>query len=252
MALLHCPFAGSCHVHPDGTVTGPPFARPSPTMAPTRPCLSPHMPWTPRAPRSPPATRPSPVCAPSPSTARWPSVSTASWPPLPQVVAGSDVQVSAPTSSTYWRFQAGATTGVGPLLHNARCGPDRLLPVRNRHRARCAALGGSSSYLGTPTSLEYDVSGGRARNYTGGRLFGVRHGRPRRSWKHPREVSGGRRPGSVRIPHPRRSRHFQRASLLFHQGPHLLVVHHRRTRRALTHTHQVPRCRGGPAGTASR
>ena len=36
---------------------------------------------------------------------------------------------------------------------------------------RYAALGGSSSFLGNPTGTEYDVAGGRGRNYSGGRLY---------------------------------------------------------------------------------
>ena len=36
---------------------------------------------------------------------------------------------------------------------------------------RYAALGGSSSFLGNPTGTEYDIAGGRGRNYAGGRLY---------------------------------------------------------------------------------
>jgi uncharacterized protein with LGFP repeats len=34
-----------------------------------------------------------------------------------------------------------------------------------------AELGGESSFLGRPTTTEYDIAGGRARNYAGGRLY---------------------------------------------------------------------------------
>lgn len=34
-----------------------------------------------------------------------------------------------------------------------------------------AALGAGKSFLKSPTSLEYDVVGGRVRNYLGGRLY---------------------------------------------------------------------------------
>jgi uncharacterized protein with LGFP repeats len=89
-----------------------------------------------------------------------------------QVVAGSDVQVSAPTSSTYWRFQSWSDDGAP--VHSFTM-PDADLTVGARYEtaieAKYTGLGGSSSYLGTPTSLEYDVADGRARNYTRGRLF---------------------------------------------------------------------------------
>ena len=172
MALLHCPFAGSCHRHPDSTVTGPSFSAPftdhgaDTTMLVTAHAVDSKGATVAASYEAKPRVRTLAIDSPVAVSVNGELAASA------QVVAGSDVQVSAPTSSTYWRFQSWSDDGAP--VHSFTM-PDADLTVAARYEtaieAKYTALGGSSSYLGTPTSLEYDVAGGRARNYTRGRLF---------------------------------------------------------------------------------
>ena len=89
-----------------------------------------------------------------------------------QVVANSLVQVSAPATSSYWQFQSwsdGGTSTHSFTMPNA----DRTLTASylTAIDQRYAALGGTRSALGKATTAEYDVAGGRARNYANGRIY---------------------------------------------------------------------------------
>jgi uncharacterized protein with LGFP repeats len=89
-----------------------------------------------------------------------------------EAVTGSTNSVDAPAEHGYWRFVAWADGG--PRLREVTM-PARDLSLTARYRtaidARYAALGGASSFLGAPTGSEYDISGGRARDFRGGRLY---------------------------------------------------------------------------------
>ena len=171
-ALLHCPFAGSCHRHPDGTVTGPTFSAPftdhgsDTTMLVTAHAVDSKGATVATTYEAKPRLRTLAISSPVAVTINGATAASA------QVVAGSDVQVGAILTSTYWRFQS--WSDGGEPVHSFTM-PDADLAASARYETAIAAMyaasGGSSSLLGTPTSLEYDVAGGRARNYTGGRIF---------------------------------------------------------------------------------
>ncbi|MCW2866737.1 MAG: Glucose/sorbosone dehydrogenase, partial [Marmoricola sp.] len=171
-SLRHCPFAGSCHRHPGVTVRGPAYDQPftdhgsdtvmvvtaravdsSGAVASTTYVASPRL---------------HRVAVDSPVAVTVNGVTTSS----AEVVAGSQVQLSAPRSSSYWHFTRWSDRGApthGFTMPDADT--TRTATYTTAIASRYAALGGSRSYLGQPTGAEYDVTGGRARNYTGGRLF---------------------------------------------------------------------------------
>ncbi len=170
MALRHCPFAGSCHLHPDSTVTGPSYSHSFTDHGADTDMLV-----TVRAEDSKgaivsetyvakPTVRTLAVNSPVAVNINDSTAASA------QVVAGSTVQVNAP-STPYWEFESWSDDG--DAAHSFTM-PDADLTLTAQYRsalAKYAALGAVSSFLGTPTSAEYDVAGGRARNYTGGRVY---------------------------------------------------------------------------------
>jgi uncharacterized protein with LGFP repeats len=171
-ALLHCPFAGSCHEHPEGTVPGPSYAHEftdhgaDTTMLVTarvRDSLGAVASTTYEAR---PTVRTLAVNSPAPVAINGATAASA------QVVAGSAVQLNAPLTSAYWRFQSWSDGGAAAHSFTMP-DADRTLSASyiTAIAMRYAALGGSASYLGNPTSTEYDVAGGRARNFNGGRLY---------------------------------------------------------------------------------
>lgn len=170
-ALEHCPFAGSCHLHPDGATTGPTYAQPftdhgsDTTMVVTVHAEDGDGAVTTTtydaAPRLHTLVVDSPVAV---TVNGVPAVAA-------EVVAGSEVQLDAPSTSSYWEFR-GWSDG-GPAAH-AFTMPDGDLRLVARYRsaiARAYAALGRAAFLGEPTSPEYDVTGGRARNYVHGRLL---------------------------------------------------------------------------------
>ncbi len=171
-ALLHCPFAGSCHLHPDGTLTGPSYSQPftdhgsDTTMLVSARTVDSKGATATAAYEAKPTLRTLAVNSPVAVSINGATVASA------QVVAGSTVQVDAPLTSTYWQFSSWSDGGAAShslTMPNA----DRTLTAsyRTAIEAKYAGLGGSSSFLGSPTTVEYDIAGGRARNYTGGRLY---------------------------------------------------------------------------------
>ncbi|GAA2156787.1 glucose/arabinose dehydrogenase [Humibacillus xanthopallidus] len=172
-SLLHCPFAGSCHLHPDADpVTGPTYSKPfTDHGADTTMLVTAHVADSKGATAT--ATyeaRPTlrTIAVNSPVAVNINGVTAAS----AQVVAGSSVELAAPVTSTYWSFSSWSDGGAAT---HATTMPDADLTISARYTTaidtKYAALGGSSSFLGGPTTPEYDVAGGRARNYTGGRLY---------------------------------------------------------------------------------
>jgi glucose/arabinose dehydrogenase len=171
-ALLHCPFAGSCHRHPESAETGPSYSAPftdhgaDTTMLVTARAVDSKGATITASYEARPRVRTLAINSPVAVSVNGELRASA------EVVAGSEVQVSAPTSTGYWRFQSWSDAGAA--VHSFTMpDADRTLAARYETaiEAKYTALGAGSSYLGTPTSLEYEVAGGRARNYTGGRLF---------------------------------------------------------------------------------
>ncbi len=171
-ALLHCPFAGSCHRHPEGTETGPSYSREytdhgaDTTMLVTARVQDSLGAVATRIFEARPTVRTVAVNSPVPVSINGVIAASAS------VVAGSQVQLSAPASSAYWRFQGWSDGGAAAHAFTMP-DADRTLTATyvTAIDQRYAALGGASSSLGTPSGTEYDVAGGRARNYAGGRLY---------------------------------------------------------------------------------
>ena len=171
-ALRHCPFAGSCHLHPDGTTTGSSYTRPftdhgnDTTMLVTARAVDDVGATATVTYEAVPRLRTLTVR--SPVGIGVNGVLTAS----AEVVTGSVVQLKAPVRSSYWTFRDWSDGGAA--AHSFTM-PGKDLTLTARYRSaisrRYADLGGRDSFLGTPTSPEYDVAGGRARNYTGGRLY---------------------------------------------------------------------------------
>ena len=170
-ALLHCPFAGSCHLHPDGTVTGPTYSQPftdhgsDTTMLVTARATDSHGATATTTFEAKPTLRTLAVNSPVAVAINGVVASSA------QVVAGSAVQLGAPLGSSYWQF-TGWSDGRAATHSLVMPNADVTLSARYRTAidARYSAPGIASS-LGRPTTAEYDVAGGRARNFTAGRLF---------------------------------------------------------------------------------
>ena len=171
-SLRHCPFAGSCHRHPGDTRTGSAYdegftdhgsdtvmvvtARATDSVgavASTTYVASPRL-------------RRVAVDSPVAATVDGETTSTA------QVVVGSRVQVGVPATSSYWQFTRWSDGGRATHAFTMP-DADRTLTATftTAISRRYAALGGARSALGRPTGAEYDVPGGRARTYTGGRLL---------------------------------------------------------------------------------
>ncbi len=172
-ALLHCPFAGSCHRHPEGAqTTGPSYSHEftdhgaDTTMLVTASVQDSQGAVASTTFEAKPSLRTVTVNSPVPVSINGETAASA------QVVAGSLVQLNAPLTSSYWAFQSWSDAGAAAhsfTMPNA----DRTLTASylTQIAKKYAALGGSASSLGNPTTAEYDVAGGRARNYSGGRLY---------------------------------------------------------------------------------
>ena len=170
-ALKHCPFPNSCHLHPDDTVTGSTYSRPftdhgaDATMLVTVHAEDSHGAAAVATYEAQPTLRRLVVKSPVAISINGDAA------PSAQLVAGSTVHVDAPADS-YWRFRRWSDGGAP--AHSFTM-PDADLTLTAAYRSPIAdkytALGAGSSFLGGPTSAEYEVAGGRARNYTGGRLY---------------------------------------------------------------------------------
>jgi glucose/arabinose dehydrogenase len=171
-ALLHCPFAGSCHLHPEGTVTGGLYSQPftdhgsDTTMLITAHAEDSRGATATATYEAKPTLRT--VAVNSPVAVSINGVTAAS----AQAVAGSVVELNAPVTSSYWRFSSWSDGGAA--THSVTM-PDRDLTLAATYSTaidqKYTQLGAGSSFLGQPTTTEYDIAGGRARNYVGGRLY---------------------------------------------------------------------------------
>jgi glucose/arabinose dehydrogenase len=171
-ALLHCPFAGSCHLHPDGTRTGADYDEAftdhgsDTTMVVTARVTDSKGAVATSTYTAEPRLRTLTVQSPVPVNVNGLPAAAAA------VVAGSDVELDAPLSSSSWQF-TGWSNGK-PATHSLTM-PDSDLTLTASYVSaidvKFRDLGGASGVLGSATTAEYDVAGGRARNYTGGRIY---------------------------------------------------------------------------------
>ena len=172
-ALLHCPFAGSCHRHPEGTDSiGPTYSHEftdhgaDTTMLITAYTQDTRGAVASKTYEAKPSLRTITVTSAVPVSINGEAASSA------QVVAHSVVQLNAPLKSSYWVFNGWSDSGAA--AHSITMpDADRTLTAAyvTAIAKRYAALGSSKSYLGSPSGAEYAVADGRARNYKGGRLY---------------------------------------------------------------------------------
>jgi glucose/arabinose dehydrogenase/PKD repeat protein len=172
LSLLHCPFAGSCHIHPESTSTGAVFeAQFTDHGADTTMVI----------------TASVTDAAGATSRARYearPDLHTlAVNAPVPvlingaeqvsvQAVTGSTNSVEAPATRSYWQFVSWSDGGA--RTHQLTMPAADLTLIATYRTAidiRYLQLGGLASLLGSPTSREYDVRGGRARDFQRGRMY---------------------------------------------------------------------------------
>ncbi|WP_270889968.1 PQQ-dependent sugar dehydrogenase [Pedococcus sp. 5OH_020] len=171
-AIRHCPLADSCHLHPDTVVTGATYSQPftdhgsDTTMLITAHAEDSKGATTSVTYQAKPTLRTVAVNSPVAVSINGATVTSA------KVVAGSAVELNTPLTTSYWRFIGWSDGGAAS---HAFTMPDRDLTLDARYLtaidAKYAQLGGVSSLLGRPTTAEYDTTGGRARNYVGGRLY---------------------------------------------------------------------------------
>jgi glucose/arabinose dehydrogenase len=173
LALLHCSFVNSCHVHPEGTTTtGPVFdAQFTDHGADTTMVITASVTDSAGA-----TTRARYEARPDLHTlavnAPVPVLINGSEQVSVQAVTGSTNSVGAPASYSYWQFVS--WSDGGDRTHQLTMpAADRTLTAAylTAIDARYAQLGGTSSVLGSPTSREYDVPGGRARDFQRGRMY---------------------------------------------------------------------------------
>ena len=219
-ALLHCPFAGSCHRHPESAETGPSYSAPftdhgaDTTMLVTARAVDSKGATITASYEARPRVRTLAINSPVAVSVNGELGASA------EVVAGSEVQVSAPTSSGYWRFQSWSDDGAA--VHSFTM-PDADLTaccqVRDRHRGQVHGPGSQLVVPGhTHVTRVRSCRWPRPQLHRGAPLLECRHRRPRRSWSRPCEVPGGWRSGSVRIPHPRRSHPFRGQASYFSEA----------------------------------
>jgi uncharacterized protein with LGFP repeats/glucose/arabinose dehydrogenase len=171
-AILHCPAAGSCHLHPDGTVAGASYRQPftdhgsDTTMLITAHAVDSLGATTSVTYEARPTLRMVAVDSPVAVSINGATATSA------QVVAGSTVELEAPVTALSWQFTGWSDGGAAS---HAFTMPDGDLTLAARYVTaidlRYAALGGASSILGAPTTTEYTIAGGRARNYAAGRIY---------------------------------------------------------------------------------
>ncbi|MFN2563126.1 MAG: PQQ-dependent sugar dehydrogenase [Jatrophihabitans sp.] len=170
--LLHCPFAGSCHVHPGDTVTGPNYSEPftdhgaDTVMVITVSATDSKGATASASYEADPTLRT--VAVNSPVAVAINGIISASQ----QAVVGSQVIVNAPPSSGILTFHSWSDGGAA---EHAFTMPATDVTLTARYDSpidlKYAALGGATSVVGAATGPEYPVVGGRARDYTRGRIY---------------------------------------------------------------------------------
>jgi glucose/arabinose dehydrogenase len=170
-ALLHCPFAGVCHQHPEDTVAGPTYDHAfTDHGADTTMLVTAHVEDSLGAVASTvveakPTLQTIAVNSSVPVTINGESVASA------QVVAASNVQLKAPQTSGYMVFDKWSDGGAAAHSFTMPTLDRTLSTTYVSAIDKRYGVPATKSLLGSPTGVEYDVAGGRARNYVGGRLY---------------------------------------------------------------------------------
>lgn len=170
--LLHCPFAGSCHVHPEGDTSGMTYSEPftdhgsDTTMLITAHATDSLGATASETYEAKPTLRTVAVNSPVAVAINGEAVA------FTEAVVGSQVEVVAPVTSSYRHFVSWSDKGAAAHAFTMPDADVTLSAVYDTDIDRkYAALGGAQSTLGAPKGVEYDIAGGRARNYTGGRIY---------------------------------------------------------------------------------
>ena len=173
-ALKHCPFTNSCHLHPEGAQTGPAFTDTYPdhtfdtTLLVTATATDADGASITKSYEALPTLRTVTVSSPVAVSING-TVGTSA-----PVVQNSQVQLSAPGTSTYRVFKSWSDGGAATHAFTA---PARNVSLTVTYQTaidvRYAALGGTNSFLGAAKAAEYNTKDGtgRARDYAGGRLY---------------------------------------------------------------------------------
>jgi glucose/arabinose dehydrogenase/PKD repeat protein len=170
--LLHCPFAGSCHVHPGESSSGPTYSQPF-----TDHGADTVMVITAAATDSAGATATATYVA--EPTLHTVTVTSAVAVTINGVVAASaqavtasDVSVSAPKKSSYWLFKDWSDGGTAA---HSFVMPDSDVSLVADYwtaiDAKFASIAHPWRLLGRATDAEHPVIGGRARTYLRGRIY---------------------------------------------------------------------------------
>jgi glucose/arabinose dehydrogenase len=170
--LVHCPFVNSCHLHPDGTTTGPGYHEKftdhgSDTLMQITVSATDSLgATTSRVYEARPNLRTLAVNSPVPVNIDGVTTTSA------QVVAGATVQLDAPPTSSYFRFTGWSDQGAAA---HALTMPARDVTLTARYvtavESKYASLGGAGSKLGKAKGPEYSTSGGRSRTFQHGRII---------------------------------------------------------------------------------
>jgi len=172
LSLLHCPAEGSCHLHPEGSSIGPAFNAPftdhgsDTTMVVTAAVSDSAGTTTQATYEARPDLHTLSVSAPVPVRVNGEQLVSL------RAVTGSTNSVAAPTAVSYWEFVRWSDGGA-PAHEVTMPAADLALVAAYRTAidARYEAIGGASSRLGNASSLEFDIPGGRARDYQRSRMY---------------------------------------------------------------------------------
>ena len=170
--LLHCPYANSCHLHPDGKTTGDTYSKgftdhgSDTSMQITVSAKDSKGAETSQVYLAKPNLRT--VTVRSAEAVNIDGVTTFS----SKEVEGQDVQLDAPVTSSYHHFVGWSDGGKA---NHTFVMPNRDVVLTATYRTfveeKYAALGGATSFLGKAKGPEYTTSGGRSRTYQGGRII---------------------------------------------------------------------------------
>lgn len=170
--LLHCPYANSCHLHPDGKKTGETYSKgftdhgSDTSMQITVSATDSKGAKTSRVYVAKPNLRT--VTVRSAVAVNIDGVTTFS----SKEVEGQEVQLDAPETSGYRHFTGWSDGGKA---NHTFVMPNRDVTLTASYKTfieqKYAALGGAGSFLGKATGPEYSTTGGRSRSYQGGRII---------------------------------------------------------------------------------